>query len=256
MFFIFSKVLLFIISPLNWVFALLLYSLFSKKPKRKRNCLIAGILLAYFISNHFIFNQVIKVWEVDTITMDQIQDTFDIGILLGGYTNLYIEPNHDRHNFSESANRFNNTLELYYKGKIKKILLTGGNGDLVYEVAKEADLANRYLQTLGIPPEDIIVENASRNTYENAIFTKKILDKDFPNQSCLLITSAWHMRRSAAIFKKQQIEVTPFSVHFLGEKTKFGPRDMFLPDKSGFWHWELLIKEWVGYVAYKAKGYL
>lgn len=257
MFYLFSKILYFIIQPINWILLCLLIAFFSKKEKRKKRSLTIGLILFLFFTNHFIFNQVMRLWEVDTITTNQIEGDYDIGILLGGYTNIHIEPYVDRHNFSERANRFNNTLELYHKGKIKKILLTGGSTAIIEKVmVNEAISVHQFLLTIGIPEEDIIIESAARNTYENALFTKKILSEKYPNAKCLLITSAWHMRRARACYKKQNIQFTPFSVDYIGERTRWMPESLFIPDRMGFYRWEILIKEWFGCLAYKLKGYI
>ncbi len=256
MFFILSKILYFIFQPLTWVVALMGYSLFSKKRSRKKKALIAALVMTLFFTNHFLFNQAAKLWELETITADQIEAPYDIGILLGGYSNPHILPRHDRMNFSISANRFINAYELYRTGKIKKLLLSGGTGDLLQKQPGEAELMHAFLTRIGVPESDIIMENESRNTWENAVFTKKILDKGYPGASCLLITSASHMRRSIGCFKKAGVECTPFSAHFLTEKDRIAPENTIIPDQMGFQLWNALIHEWIGYVAYAVKGYI
>ncbi len=256
MFFIISKVLYFLIQPMNWVIGLIAFSLFSKKRERKRKALVAALILFLIFTNRLLFNQVAKLWELKTITADQIQQPYDIGILLGGYSNSHILPHHDRMNFSSRANRFLNAYELYRTGKVKKLLLTGGSGDLLQEQPGEAGLMKDFLMRLGVPETDIIMENDSRNTWENALFSKKMLDERHPGASCLLITSAWHMRRSIGCFEKAGVEFTPFSVDFLSEKDRWAPENSIIPDRNGFLFWEYLIKEWFGCVAYAAKGYL
>ncbi len=256
MFFILSKILYFLIQPINWVIGLMAYSLFSKKPARKRKALMWALILALLFTNRLLFNQVAKIWEVRTITADQIDEPYDIGILLGGYSNGQILPQHDRMNFSTRSNRFLNAFELYKTGKVKKLLLTGGSGDLLQNAPGEAAKVKEFLVRTGVPPEDIIVENESKNTWENAVNTKKILDKDYPNARCLLITSAWHIRRAEGCFIKTGIDCTPFSVDFFTEKDRLAPENALIPDRYGFQLWEYMIKEWVGYLAYMAKGYL
>ena len=257
MFLFFSKLLYFIIQPINWIVLPLVYAVLGKNQKWKRRCLITSCVLGLFFSNHFIYNQCIKLWEVKTQTMDEIVEPYDIGILLGGYSNFFVEPNTDRHNFNERGGRFMQTFELYKKGKFKKFLLTGGSGFIIFGSEKsEAVLARDYLMRLGVPSEDIIVEPDSKNTHENATLTKKILDAKYPNANCLLITSAWHMRRSEGCFTKEGISYTPFSVDHIGEVNRFVPASMFIPNSENIYRWELLIKEIVGSVAYKLRGYI
>ena len=256
MFFILSKILFFLIQPINWVIGLMLFSLLSKKRERKRKALLAAVVMTLFFTNHFIFNQVVKWWEVETITADEIIRPYKVGILLGGYSNGNIVPNHDRHNFSQRGNRFFNAFELYKTGKIEKILLTGGTGDLLEIQKSEALMVVDFLKKMGVPDEDVIVEPDSRNTHENAIFSKKILEEKNIRGNYLLITSAWHMRRSQACFDKVDISYTPFSVDFVSEKDRWSPDHILLPDRNGFYYWEMLIKEWVGLMAYWVKGYI
>lgn len=256
MFFILSKALYFLIKPINWVAVLLLYALLGKKTKWKKRCLIWAILLFFFFSNHFLFNQIVRTWEVDSIQATASMPHYDIGILLGGYSNLNLTPSYDRHNFSDRANRLTQTLELYYNGKIKKILLSGGSGRLIGHEQSEALEVAAFLMGIGIPEEDIIIEANSRNTYENALYSSKLIQRQYNGASCLLITSAWHMRRAQACFQKVGLVITPYSVDYIGELRRFAPESLFLPDRKGFYHWEILIKEWVGYFFYKLKGYI
>ena len=256
MFFIFSKVLFFLIQPVNWMVLPLVYALFGKSKKWKKRCLIFSVSAGLFFTNHFIFNQTIRLWEVDTILMDDIKEPYDIGILLGGYSNFFVQPDSDRHNFNDRGARFFQTYELYKKGKFKKFLLTGGSGFMFGTEKSEAILARELLLRLGIPGEDIIIEADSKNTYENAIFTKKILDEKFQNAKCLLITGAWHMRRSQGCFDKADVKYIPFSVDFIGEETRFAPASLIIPNSETIWRWEILIKEMVGMIAYKLRGYI
>jgi len=238
MFFILSKVLFFIIQPVNWIVFPLLYALLGKNKLLKRRCLILGVCAAIFFTNHFVFNSFVKIWEVDTIKTDEIVKTYDIGILLGGYSNFFVRPDDDRHNYNERGGRFFQTYELYKKGKFKKFLLTGGSGFM-----------------FGTEKSEAILARDSKNTFENALFTKEILDKSYPNAKCLLITSAWHMRRSKGCFDKVGIQYTPFSVDFIGEKSRLAPASIIIPNSETLWRWELIVKEIVGTVAYKVRGY-
>lgn len=256
MFFVLSKFFFFLTQPVNWIIMLLLYAVFSKKPKWKQRSFYAGVMLLIFFTNHFIYNEAIRLWEKDTITANQITAPYDIGILLGGFTAMDIVPNHDRYNFNERANRFTQTLELYHAGKIKKILITGGSGTILLKQDREASLTGDLLKKWGIPAEDIILEAESRNTRENALFTAEILKKQYPNANCLLITSAFHMRRSEGCFKKAGVAFTPYSVDFLGEKRNIHPEFILIPNSWSLFRWGILTREWAGYIMYGLVGYL
>src|SRR6185436_19436748 len=93
-------------------------------------------------------------------------------------------------------------LELYHRGRLKKIMFSGGSGSIRYPNHKEGLYVKKYLQTIHIPDSALIIESESKNTLENARFSKKILDSLKLNGSILLVTSAFHMPRALACFKK------------------------------------------------------
>ncbi len=256
MFFIFSKLLYFIIQPINWLVGCLLLCVFTKNEKRRRKSLYLSLFLAVFFTNHFIFNLFMNWWELDTQLITEIEQPYEVGVLLGGFSNFYQRPNADRHNFSERGNRFFQTLELYKSGKIKKILVTGGSGNILDKVNNEAVAIKDFMLRIGIPENDIIIEPKARNTYENGLYTKEIINTQYKNASLLLITSAWHMRRSKAVFDKAGLKYTPFSVDHIGETVRWHPQSTLIPDRRGFYRWEVVIKEIVGYIFYKLKGYI
>lgn len=256
MFFILSKVLYVFIQPINWLLFVLLWAAWTKKPLRRKRLLWVAFFMVLFFSNRMIFNNVIGWWEVETITADQIEEPYDIGILLGGYSNSGIRPDHDRFNISTRGNRFFNAYELYRTGKVKKLLLTGGTGSLLQNRPGEAARTAELLKRLGLPDSAIIVENKSRNTWENAAFSAELIQQQPGKPSCLLLTSAYHMRRAAACFEKAGVRFTPFSVDYIYQAPEWTPKYWLIPDPLGFYHWEALVKEWLGCLAYRMKGYM
>ncbi|TXB68892.1 YdcF family protein [Phaeodactylibacter luteus] len=256
MFFIFSKLLIFLLRPTTWIATLLVYSWYSGIPKRKGRSLAVALLLFFFFSNAALLNVVVKAWEPETITADQIKRPYPVGILLGGFSNLNITPAHDRYNLSETGNRLVNTLELYHKGKIKKILITGGQGSLTQEHPAEAQAVRPFLETMGVRAEDILLEPRSRNTHENALFSKQLIDSLSIEGPFLLLTSAWHLPRARRCFEKAGMEATPFGVDYMSEGGRISPEKLIVPDAGALHRWERLLKEWIGLLAYRLKGYI
>ena len=255
MFFILSKVLFFLIQPLNWIVGLLLYSTFTKKAKWKKRSRNSALILLIVFSNGFLFNLIVKAWETDIYPISSLDQNYDIGIVLGGYSNLNLKPR-ERYHFNPSVNRLTQALELYKEGKVKKLLLTGGTGSLLQSSPKEANEISSFLLKMGVEEDDLILEPSSRNTYENALYTKRILQEDFAGSSCLLITSAFHMRRSKACFSRQNICFTPFSTDIIGEEVRLTIGGLLIPNSRTLGRWEMLIKEWIGYIFYWINGYL
>ncbi len=131
-------------------------------------------------------------------------------------------------------------------------MLSGGWSNIIGDKISESVAVEKYLLRIGVPPEDIIMEPNARNTYENALFSKNVLiEKAMSQQKILMVTSAFHMYRSRLCFEKVGLKVTPFSVDFMACKKPFAIDDFILPSGSAITNWRMLIKEWVGIIAYR-----
>jgi uncharacterized SAM-binding protein YcdF (DUF218 family) len=254
MFFVLSKVLNFLTNPLVYVFIFLLLSIFLKNTRwKKRSFWIAFSMLVFF-SNDFIANEAMRAWEVAATPYAEIKKKYDWGIVLTGVTYNDKQPA-DRVYFQRGADRVVHTVELYKMGIIKKIMISGGSGRLVTKARMEADELFRAMKLMGVPEEDMSMENESRNTYESAVNVKNML-QDEPAAQYLLITSAFHLRRSAACFKKAGFEVDTFSTDFYSHPLYFTPDVFLIPRADAISTWQTLFKEWAGMVAYKVAGYI
>lgn len=241
MIFILSKILLFLIKPLIWVFAIFIFAIFSKNSQLKRKLFIAGTLMLFAFSNNFLVGKIYNLYEAKY----PIIKSYDIGILLGGFSKP--TPN-EKLAASERGDRLTQTVLLFKTGRIKKILISGGSGKLIGKEPIEADLTSEYLRSIGIPDSSVIIENKSKNTIENANYSVQLARKNQPNPSVLVITSAWHIPRSKLIFDKvfkQKLDYYP--TDFIG-KEKFDISEYYLPDPGALISWEYIIKEWVGYI--------
>ncbi len=199
-----------------------------------------------------------KLIQLDSISRNELQGSYDMGILLGGMINYRSDTN--LISFNQNGDRLFQTIELYKSGVIDKILISSGSGMIQYPAFKEAELIKRFLERIGIPTHDIITEAISNNTFENAVQTKKILSGYYERLSekrFLLITSASHMRRAKACFEKQDIRVIPYSTV---NKEYKGPvvfnYEMILPDPLALNNWKTITHEIIGFWIYRLKGYL
>ena len=84
MFFIVSKLLAFIITPIIWIIGLLFYSIFSKNQLRKRKSLIFTLVLLLFFTNSFLFDEAMRQWEIPATKDSELSITYNAGIVLGG----------------------------------------------------------------------------------------------------------------------------------------------------------------------------
>jgi len=254
MFFILSKTIGLLAKPLVVISALFIVSLVLKNTIWKKRLFTAALIILLFCSNEFISNEVMRLWELPPTPFSEITKKYEVGILLTGVTKSNFSPN-DRIYFQRSSDRVMHTMQLYKLGHIKKILISGGSGSLI-ERSKEADDLALVFQLMGVPPDDLIIENQSDNTHESAVAVKSMIENSYQPKDCLLITSGYHMRRSRACFKKVGFETDTFSVDFLSNKRSFSPDTLLLPKVESLFNWQVLLKEWVGFIAYKVAGYI
>lgn len=252
-FFVVSKILAFAFSPIVWLFALLILVLITKKPLRKKRILIFVITLYYIFSNAFIVDEVMRIWEVPPVKINQLNPPYDYIVILGGMMSYYDTQTHQI-GVNSSIDRLLQGLKLYKKGYAQKILISGGDGSLLKSIGKEADIIKMYLNDIGLDSDSILIESESQNTYENAKHSTQILLNDSA-QKILLVTSAFHMRRALACFKKQGIIADYYPAERYSGKRKYSFDHLFIPNLQAIEKWDKLIHEWVGYLMYKLMGY-
>ena len=243
MFFIFSKLLSFLIKPTFWILALMIAGVLNNK--KRKLLLFFSLLIFLFFSNDFIFNTLVKAWEVPQISITKFNKQYEAGILLGGFSDYdYIK---NKHNFKKEADRLIYTLQLYNQGIIKNIFISGGNGNLFNNNYRESETIKDFLIQNKIDSNDIIIENQSRNTKENAINSAKLLDK---KNEYILITSAIHMKRSILCFENEGLKIIPFSVDNSMSYSSNKIEYILLPRSRVLENWEDLIHEIIGYYVY------
>jgi uncharacterized SAM-binding protein YcdF (DUF218 family) len=256
MFFYLSQFFSILFMPLTIVLLLMGLSIFFPEPKRRKNFRIAAFVLLLFFSNEFLSNLAMTYWEPDFKSFEELP-TYEYGVVLTGVTNLS-KTAHDRTFFDKGADRVTHAMQLYKLGKVKKILITGGQGFDPTNDNTEALLLQNFLILSGVNEQDIILEDQAKNTYQNAIFSQKILqglDYNF-NQPLLIITSAFHMKRSQACFIKAGMNVHTFPVDYYSEDINFNIQTLMYPQAESLIIWNRLFKEWTGLVIYKVAGYI
>lgn len=133
------------------------------------------------------------------------------------------------------------------------VVFTGGAGSPVDGNATEADVTEAHLAEFGLAADRVRFERASRNTVENARFTKALLTLKAGDR-VLLVTSAFHMARSMGLFRGEGYEVVAYPVDF---RTR-GPEDIwrpFLQASDGLRRTDVAAREWIGLVAARALGH-
>jgi len=252
MFFIISKILYFAITPIVWLVAALTWAFFTKQAHKRKKIIGITLIILYICSNSCIVDECIRAYETPPTHIDSLTQVYDYGIVLGGFNTYDVQ--YDRLHFNKAGDRLWQTLLLYKQGKIKKILISGGEAKLFPEGYTESETTRDFLIQLGVPPQDIRIENTSKNTYENAQNTAHILSQE--TVSCILITSAIHMPRAYATFTKAGIQCYPYSTDCLSGNRKFAFDHCLLPDMQALENIRVLIREIIGYATYWVLCYL
>jgi uncharacterized SAM-binding protein YcdF (DUF218 family) len=253
MFFLLSKIFSFLFSPLSWIFILLIIAFFLKNRQKKKITIYIAAAVLYLFSNNYLYFLAATGWNIKPISLKN-SEHYKYAIVLGGMANFDKEV--ERIKFSEAADRLFQTISLYKTGHIDKFIIVGGSGSILYPETIESEIVRTYLLQIGIPESDILIENKSKNTHENALFTAKLLKRQNYRDSCLLVTSSFHIRRAKACFAKAGIKVKAYPTNQLDADFKFLPAAFLMPDASILSNWQLLIHEMLGYIVYWFKGYL
>lgn len=249
MFFVFSKILIYFLNPLLWIVAGFLLALTISSPRVRRNAFWTSLILLILLSNPFLLNQYAKRWDIQSTVIDN-KLVYSCAIVLGGFSS---EDERGEGFFNGSADRFIQALKLKTTGKVSHLLVTGGNSKIIPGKFRESLWVKGQLNLFNIPDSSILIESSSRNTLENALFSKKELESKHLNPPYLLITSGFHMRRSLYTFQKAGVHVLPYSSNYIAGKSKI-TIDEFVPQAEVLSKWGVYLKELIGFGIYYVKG--
>jgi uncharacterized SAM-binding protein YcdF (DUF218 family) len=252
--FVFSKIFSIFLSPLLWIVLFTIWIFILKPGKKKKWFVFIWVVLLYVFTTHSVVVKLVSSYEMpyQPIAKGKI---FDCAIVLSGGS--HYDSFSSSLQFNQAAERLTEPVILYRKGIVKKLMITGGSANVFPPYQKEAVYVKMFWKDMGVAEKDIIIESESRNTIENAIFSKRLLeDSVYLKKNILLITSALHAPRSEYIFKKNGFEVDMYPVDFIisrGGESKFRIENNLLPKSGAIVLWEALIHEWVGMLAAKLK---
>lgn len=170
-------------------------------------------------------------------------------IVLGGSVEPRKSEAHGQVILSTDGTRMTAAVELARKYPKTPLVFTGGSALLLSEGPPEANAARDLWLALGVEPERMIFESKSRNTWENALFTRELLNPR-PGDTYILVTSAWHMPRSVGIFRHAGMKVVPFPVayHTFGDGRDFVSSTSIVERLAML---DFSFREWVGLLAYR-----
>lgn len=173
-------------------------------------------------------------------------------ILLGGFEDGWVSAGRPGLGLNEAAERVTEGMRLALLHPEAKVVFTGGVGGLLARGTEATGPVADFLTEAGIAKERLILEGRSRNTYENALFTKELVTPK-PGERWYLVTSAYHMPRAMGLFRKAGFDVIAYPVDY---RTR-GPEDALRPFEripQGLMRVDLAVNEWLGLLAYRALG--
>lgn len=272
MFLFLSKLLPLLVYPAGLAVVLLLAALILRKHARWRTGLtVAALLVIWLAGNRLVAMSAAHSLEGQyaALALDLSQDArldeplADVILVLGGATREGFSPR-PTNEVNEAGDRVIYAARLWQAGAAPRILVTGGVVAVQGPAGQpESAIMAELLETMGIPADVILQESESLNTVQNAVNSKEILDAE-GLESVLLVTSATHMPRSAAIFARQGYDFIP------------APTDFYVTDADRAHYWSpqlevqvfnlipsaedmalttLAMKEWIGIWVYRLRGW-
>ena len=246
------KILNFFLEPLNILTILILLLIFiitfvkSKKLIKFFSTLlfIIVLLFGYIPLSNFLLNKVEDYIQPSKYPIQQLKGVIVLG---GSFESGLISKERNQVLLNSSAERLTKALEIYNKNPRVLILFSGFSSEFKQEGWNESEIAKKFFLDQGIKIDNLILENQSRNTYENIIFSKDIIKK-YPG-TWGLITSANHMPRSFFGFKKQGIILEPINVDY-----KTGTGRIFWINfniQKGIRNWSIILHEVTSLIYFK-----
>lgn len=255
MFFVVSKILGFFANPSNVVIAIGLIGvalLWTRFARAGRWMVVGSLITIAVLGLSPIGNALMVSLEQRFPPWDGSRGVPDGIVILGGAISPEVSSARNDVALNEAAERMTKIVELARHYPKARIVFSGGSPALFVSEAPEAVFAARLLRDFGIDPERIQIEEQSRNTVENAVFSRLIAQPK-AGERWLLVTSAYHMPRSVGAFRKAGFAVEPYPVDW---RTRGAP-DLLRPFGTlgdGLRRTDTAVREWVGLAAYWLTG--
>jgi uncharacterized SAM-binding protein YcdF (DUF218 family) len=174
-------------------------------------------------------------------------------IVLGGAIDDGVSQARQETVFNEGGERVTEAVVLAKRYPQARVVYTSGSSSFTGQTSTEALQARKLMSQMGIAPERVTIEDKSRNTDENALFTAAIVHPQ-PSQRWIIATSAFHMPRSMGIFEKAGFNPIAYPVAFRTQgRWRDDLRLTFDPVRN-LRTFEIAVHEWIGLVAYWASG--
>lgn len=254
LFFYISKLIWLLISPDSLLLILIILTLTllylgKFKPAKILLSSVSGILLiiAFFPVGEWILFPLENRFSTNPVLPEKVDGI----IVLSGAENPLLSSVWEQVELGTAAERDLSFLSLARSYPKAKLVFTGGAGSLIHQNYKAADVAKSLFEQQNFDTSRIVFERESRNTYENVIFSIKVINPA-EKENWVLITTGWHMPRSVGIFCKADWSVLPYPVDHQTNKDNLFRIDFDL--LTNLYTLKIAIKEWLGLLAYYLSG--
>ena len=255
MFFVLSKTLGFLLLPTNFLIGIGFVGavlMFTRFVSLGRKLVMAAVLLLVICGLSPLGNLLLYPLEQRFPTWDASRGAPDGIIVLGASIEADLSTAHGTPVVRSSPDRLIAAAALAHRYPKARVVFSGGSANLISNDAREADYAGTIFESLGIDKSRLVMERASRNTHENAQFSKSLVAPK-QGERWLLVTSAFHMPRSVGLFRKAGFAVEPYPVDWrVGRGSdKYSFTNVAV---DGLGRTDMAVREWIGLLAYRATG--
>jgi uncharacterized SAM-binding protein YcdF (DUF218 family) len=252
-FFYLSKILWFLAAPSSIAVVLTLVGtalLFTRHARLGRTVTAAGAIALVAVAFSPFGKLVMRTLEDRFPIADDTRPIAGI-IVLGGAAGI----TRGQVAFNDAASRMTAAVGLALKHPQARIVFSGGDAGFFDRGPQtEAEAGVALFREVGIAAGRMVIEERSRNTRENALFTRELIAPR-PGERWIVVTSAFHMPRAIACFRAVGLDVEAYPVDFRTEGRAAQDLRPFGRLSEGMRLTDLGVKEWIGLVTYRLAGY-
>lgn len=250
--FLLKKIITPLVYPLSLSLEILLFGLFllwfTRKQKIGKIVVSIGVFLLTLFSFGIISSTLLRPLEYKYTPLLSLEDMHHVKwvvVLGGGHISDPQIPITSQLSDASTA-RLIEGIRLHNMLPESKIILSGGGFDPVPNAKILADVA----EAIGVNKQDLVLESVSKDTKDEAILIQKIVGKD----QFILVTSASHMLRSMALFKKCGMHPIPAPTDYFVKKRQRVSPGIFFPSAGDLYKTERVFHEYLGMVWAKLRG--
>ncbi len=257
--FIVSKIAWFFLQPSNAIVLAMLFSVLAARRRWRggRSLLLMTTATLAIITILPVGQWLLLPLETRLSSPKVLPKAIDGAIVLGGGFDGRVAKLPDRVELSGAGDRVTALIALGKRYPDAKLVYSGGSGALLGNRVPGASLAKAFYQQQGFDPKNVLFENTSKNTWENALNSRDLV-RPSPDETWLLVTSASHMPRAIGVFRQLDWDVVPFPVDYrvpkVEEEGPLSDIDFRLNAAARLVELDLAAKEWIGLFAYWLMG--